>query len=59
MRAEIRDQILGYISDMKRLSKNPQLQTPLDRLAVEIITADCRPLVMESGLKAWMRLKDA
>lgn len=56
MRGEIRDQVLQILGDMKREAKNPQNQSIMDRMAVDLISGECKPQVMVSGLQTWMGL---
>lgn len=49
-------EVLDVIHEMKRAAVDPARRVELDRMAVEIITQDCRPIVMTDHLQHWFSL---
>jgi hypothetical protein len=59
MRDSVRAEVLALIGQMKRVAADPQAPCLLDRIAVDLISGDCRPATMVPGLQTWMGLQDA
>jgi len=50
-------EVLDLIAEMKRQADKPR-RAHFDQLAADVISQDCRPLVMADNLEYWLKLAD-